>query len=45
MKVAVIDAYGAGTVYEIDGEFETSAEVKKKGRKVCDFDTNVSEEA
>ena len=43
MKIAVIDVYGSGTVYEIDGEF-IDVETTKKGRVVCRFDTNVSEE-
>jgi hypothetical protein len=42
-KVAVINEYGSGSLYEIDVEWETSDEVKEKGKWICDFDNNVAE--
>jgi len=47
LKVAIIDAYGSGEVYEIDIEDigEVNAEyIKKHGKVVCSFETNLAEE-
>ena len=44
MKIAVIDPYGSGAVYEIDEELESVEEIKEKGKLICQFDSNISED-